>query len=409
MRKIFIYLIYGLLLCFNLIKVEAEVATFHIRITNSWDIEKKGEPIVFKLQDFGVDFSIRSSKVYIEGKEIASQLDDLNGDGILDELVFIVDIPSKTTQNIQLEFSSAEIPNTYCSKVYAEMLLSNPSGEHIPIQSLTIPTSSLVYNHLHHHGPAFESELVAYRIYFDKKQTVDIYGKFNKQLEIERSQFYPTDEQLQQGFGDDVLLVGNSCGLGTLKGWNGKQATHIENARAFTETIRAYGPIRTVVDIISHDWHYQNSILQMNIRYILYAGHRDCEVQVSFNEPLDKKLFCTGLLQIKDSYFYSNHRGCMALWGTHWPVNDTIKYAKETVGLAISLPEEIVYGETEDSVNHLYVIKPNHITSFTYHVVFTSKKETFGFIDEKEWFRYVSQWDKQLKQTIQIEFLNSTN
>ena len=88
----------------------------------------------------------------------------------------------------------------------------------------------------------------------------------------------------------------------------------------------------------------------------------------SFNEPLDKKLFCTGLLQIKDSYFYSNHRGCMALWGTHWPVNDTIKYAKETVGLAISLPEEIVYGETEDSVNHLYIIKPNHITSFTYHV-----------------------------------------
>ena len=43
------------------------------------------------------------------------------------------------------------------------------------------------------------------------------------------------------------------------------------------------------------------------------------------------------------------------------------------------------------------------------NIIFTSKKETFGFIDEKEWFRYVSQWDKQLKQTIQIEFLNSTN
>ena len=68
MRKIFIYIIYGLLLFFNLIKVEAEVATFHIRIINPWDIEKKGEPIVFKLQDFGVDFSICSSKVYIEGK-----------------------------------------------------------------------------------------------------------------------------------------------------------------------------------------------------------------------------------------------------------------------------------------------------------------------------------------------------
>lgn len=57
---------------------------------------------------------------------------------------------------------------------------------------------------MHHHGPAFESELVAYRLYFDKKQTVDIYGKFNKGFEIKESQFYPTDEQLARGFGDDV-------------------------------------------------------------------------------------------------------------------------------------------------------------------------------------------------------------
>ena len=71
--------------------------------------------------------------------------------------------------------------------------MSDKNGKHVPISSLTIPGTSNVYNQLHHHGPAFESDPVAYRIYFDKKKTVDIYGKFNKGFEIRESQFYPTE------------------------------------------------------------------------------------------------------------------------------------------------------------------------------------------------------------------------
>lgn len=168
------------------------------------------------------------------------------------------------------------------------MLVSDKNGKHVPISSLTIPGTSNVYNQLHHHGPAFESDQVAYRIYFDKKQTVDIYGKFNKGFEIRESQFYPTDEQLARGFGDDVLLVGNSCGVGALKGWDGKKATHIEPVASLTETIRAYGPVRTVTDIVSTDWQYQGSELQMTVRYILYAGHRDCEVPGAFCRAAEK-------------------------------------------------------------------------------------------------------------------------
>ena len=65
--------------------------------------------------------------------------------------------------------------------------------------------------------------MVGYRLYFNEKQTPDIYGKFNKGLEIKESQFYPTDEQLAKGFGDDVLRVFDSCGPGALKGWDGQK------------------------------------------------------------------------------------------------------------------------------------------------------------------------------------------
>ncbi|MEG1839427.1 MAG: DUF4861 family protein, partial [Bacteroidaceae bacterium] len=189
------------------------------------------------------------------------------------------------------------------------------------ITALTIPGSSNIYNQLHHHGPAFESELVAYRLYFDKKQTVDIYGKFNKGFEVKSSGFYPSDEQLAKGFGDDVLRVSGSCGVGALKGWDGKKALHIEPVAQRTERIVAAGPVRTVVEIEDNEWQYQGSELNMTTRYLLYAGHRDAEVHIMFEQPLAKELFCTGVQDIKDSQFFSDHQGLVACWGTDWPVN----------------------------------------------------------------------------------------
>lgn len=81
------------------------------------------------------------------------------------------------------------------------------------------------YWSLHHHGAAFENDMVAYRIYFDHRQTVDIYGKYNKGLELKQTQFYPDENQKKAGFGDDVLWVGSTLGLGTLRGWDGSKPT----------------------------------------------------------------------------------------------------------------------------------------------------------------------------------------
>lgn len=405
MKSVLSYWAYATFLLLVPSNILAKDMVRQVEVVNEWGIDKQDEPVVVHLKENGIDPDIRSAKVWDGDREIASQLDDLDGDGKPDELAFVLDLPAHSWKALKIEFSSIKDQNTYPARVYAEMLISDPKGKHVPIRSLTIPATSYVYNHLHHHGPAFESELVAYRVYFDKKQTVDIYGKFMKRLEIEKSQFYPTDEQLAQGYGDDVLLVGNSCGLGTLKGWDGERATHIENAEAFTETIRSYGPVRTVVDVCTSHWKYQGADLQMTVRYILYAGHRDCEVQVYFNEPLREETFCTGLLKMKDSRTYSDHKGTLACWGTDWPVGDTIKYAKETVGLAVSIPTELIGKEAEDPCNDLYIIQAAGRESFNYYIVFTSMKETFGYKDPEAWFQYVRQWAEEVDKKIKVNIL----
>ncbi|NDV54939.1 DUF4861 domain-containing protein [Parabacteroides sp. 52] len=382
--------------------LHAEVYKQQVTISNEWNIDKTDEPFVISLKDIPAPFPIRSAILFDGSTEIPCQLDDLDRDGQADELVFVADLPALSSRVLHLTFSSQEEKRIYPSRVFAEMLLRADKGEHQIIHSLSIPGHSSVYNLLHHHGPAFESELVAYRIYFDKKQTVDIYGKFNKGLEIEESQFYPTNEQLARGFGDDVLRVSGSCGLGTLKGWNGEKALHIEPVESRTESVLATGPVRTVVDVDVNGWQYQESLLSMKIRYILYAGHRDCQVQVQFDRPLGKEVFSSGVMNIQGSTSFSDQKGLIACWGTDWPVNDTLTYAKETVGLAVCIPPQIVKEEVHDKVNYLYTLAAEGRSSFTYYITFTSRKETFGYADEKEWFAYVQQWKNELQQPARL-------
>lgn len=380
---------------------EAE-QTITVEVSNPWNHTKTDEPVVIDLNSLQPGFRVRSATVTENRMEVPSQLDDLDNDRRADELAFVTNLPPKSKKTFIITLSPRKSDKQYTPRVYAEMLVSDKKGKHAPVQSVTIPGTTNIYNQMHHHGPALESELVAYRLYFDKKQTVDIYGKFRKGFEIKESQFYPTDEQLARGFGDDVLRVSGSCGVGALKGWDGKKATHIEPVATRTERIVAYGPVRTIAEIEDNEWAYQGAELNMTTRYTLYGGHRDLFIEVFFDEPLKDEVFCTGVQDIRGSVSSSDHRGLIACWGTDWPVNDTVKYAKETVGLATYIPQHYVREEVKDKPNYLYTLGARGEKKMHYYTTFTSMKETFGYKTPEEWFTYVRRWKEQLEQPIKI-------
>lgn len=373
-------------------------------VENPWNAEKVDEPVVIDLSSLGAGFTVKSATVFDETNEIPSQLDDMNGDTRADELAFVINLPASGKKTLNVTLSSLKSDKTYPARVYAEMLFrTSKKNKYAKGYAIYADGASDTYNVQHHHGAAFESELVAYRIYFNEKQTTDLYGKFHKGLELEESQFYPTDEQLKRGFGDDVIKVNSSCGAGTLRGWDGTQSTLIKPVAVRGQRILASGPVRTIVDAEVKGWQYQNKELNMINRYTLYAGHRDAQVDVLFDAPLDKEVFCTGVQNITGhADMFSDHNGLVASWGTDWPVNDTVKYKKETVGLATYIPKKYVVKETSDKENFLYTISAPGKSSFRYYTSFTSCKETFGYPDKEKWFAYVQEWKKALEQPVKI-------
>lgn len=373
-------------------------------VENPWNAEKVDEPVVIDLSSLGAGFTVKSATVFDGTNEIPSQLDDMNGDTRADELAFVINLPASGKKTLNVTLSSLKSDKTYPARVYAEMLLrTSKKNKYAKGYAIYADGASDTYNVQHHHGAAFESELVAYRIYFNEKQTTDLYGKFHKGLELEESQFYPTGEQLKRGFGDDVIKVNSSCGAGTLRGWDGTQSTLIKPVAVRGQRILASGPVRTIVDAEVKGWQYQNKELNMINRYTLYAGHRDAQVDVLFDAPLDKEVFCTGVQNITGhADMFSDHNGLVASWGTDWPVNDTVKYKKETVGLATYIPKKYVVKETSDKENFLYTISAPGKSSFRYYTSLTSCKETFGYPDKEKWFAYVQEWKKALEQPVKI-------
>lgn len=379
-----------------------------IALDNPLDKSRADVPVVIDLRALAPAIQPTSCVVTIDGKEIASQLDDLDRDGVADQAAFVVDIPAKGHLTASVELSDEQVQKEYTPRVWGGFMLRSPKkGQYADICEVTVPGHVDFYNMVQGHGPMFESELVGYRVYFNQKQTLDPYGKFNKGLELEECTFYPNDEQLARGFGDDVLLAGNSCGIGAFKGWNGKEAIHIEPVKSRTERLVSSGPVRTIVEVEVDDWDYQGGKIDMLNRYTLYAGHRDLQIDVEFDRELADQTFSTGVERIKGDKTLSwrDGDGLVASWGTHWPVNDTVKYAKETIGIATYVPKKYINGQADTPDDFMYVVSAPGEKSLTYHTMFTSKKETFGFDDSDSWFAYLPQWREEIENPIKVTII----
>lgn len=290
------------------------------------------------------------------------------------------------------------------AQVYAEMLLSDKTRGHRPIQSLTVPGDVNVYDNLHHHGPAFENELVGYRIYFDHRQTVDLYGKRHPGLELAHTQFYPTPQDIADGYGDDILWAGTTVSVGSFRGYADGQPSFIQPVERRTEQILEYGPDRTVVEVRDEGWEYEGQRIDMVQRYTLEAGRRDVRVDITLTADTPIRApFCTGVLTFPDGETFTDGEGLCASWGTNWAYGpkDTLNTDhRATLGVAVCIPNQYVLGEPDNKENLIYLIgarKARKTVTLTYWLAFCNDKEEWegSMHSAEEWFAWVRLWKKQ--------------
>ena len=378
--------------------------TIQVTVENPTNAPRTDQPVVMSLAQYG---QVQSALVKTGNEEIPCQLDDLNQDDTFDELCFLADLKAKEKKSYTVTLYAEGEPRQYPARVFAELLVRNSKvkekNKHNNfLESITARGDCAdPYHILHHHGVAFESELNGIRIYFDKRQTLDLYGKFQKRLELQDTQFYTTKEQKAEGYGDDVLWVGNTFGLGAFRGWDGQQPTMIDPVRSRTQRIISYGPLRTIVELVDRGWQKLN----LTIRYTQYAGHRDTDVDVYFNKPVADYLFSTGIINVKGSEEYSDHQGLRGCWGTDWPSSDHENFKPETVGLGICIPQSYIKSEEPANKDQYTFVVGTSDHHLSYKIIYCSANESFGYHSAKEWFDFLKNWKQtEVEQPVKVSY-----
>ena len=416
-----------------------------LEVTNPNDTYYKDAPVCVKLP---AALKYKSATVCVEGQEVPSQLDDLNGDGVYDELSLVVDLEAKGSKTLEVTFGKKPLPaDRYESRVFTDMRLRVvKKGRTIDLreENYKIDTISEVedthYSDVYPHGLCFENELMGYRVYFNAGHGTDLYGKRVPQLELDRSMWYTPeirDSAALYNYGEDYIVVGATASLGTLRGWDDSKwdpayLNTVADRRSVDPCMQnitpfdwrqahivAKGPVRTVVDMNVEGWQYQGRKLNLKARYILYAGNRE-HVIVNQLEGAEGLEFVTGVMKVgslntdsvdvaMQQYIFDG-KGFCASYGKDWPdPNHKLFPYMSKAALAVSIPESNVTRTLDRREQILYGVKLNADGSIIYRAACAAPDlETFAPYEDgrwnyKRWFEWAQAWSQQKPATVEVK------
>lgn len=425
---------------------------FTVTVSNPNKVAYPDAPVCIQLPAVNKYKSATVIAVSADGarKEIASQMDDLNGDGIKDELALVVDLEASGSQQLEVTLSKKDLGERYASRVFSEMRMRVNKDKKRRVIDLNddnyrIDTISEVedvnYSEVYPHGLCFENEIMGWRVYFNASHGTDMYGKRVKQLELERSMWYTPeirDSAAVYQYGEDFIIVGQTATVGTLRGWDDSAddpnylntpsgakvkdpcMVKIEPFKWRQAHLVAKGPVRCVADMNVEGWSYKGHELNMKNRYVLYAGNREHyvinQLEAADGKSLSDLEFVTGVMKVgslnHDSVdvaiqqHIADGKGFCASYGKDWPDGNRKHFPyMSKAGLALSIPTANVTRTIDRREQILYGLKLNQDGSIIYRAAAAAPDlETFaptanGRWDYLKWFQWAREWN-ELKPVI---------
>jgi unsaturated chondroitin disaccharide hydrolase len=232
----------------------------------------------------------------LETEELPSQVDDLDGDGKADELAFQINLASRQSRIVTISFGEEDRIWRLRKEYQAR--------------------SSALFNRKIE-GLGWESERVAFRIYFDARNAIDIYGKRRPtlQLPMYASADYGYHDESPEG--RDIFQVGDAIGIGAVAAMVNGKLVKVAEVRDRKWRIMASGPVRSIVELEYDGWNASGTIVHLKSRITQWAGERGFEHVVSADCG-DRFTFATGFTARPDIPVLHSGQGAAVTWLATW-------------------------------------------------------------------------------------------
>src|ERR1051325_1190853 len=257
------------LLALGSVSATPRIKVVKLSITNPSDQARLAEDVVVSVADLkriAPDFKAGGAIVTtsdaatleedartLQTTELPSQADDLDGDNNYDELAFQIDLKPKQTRIVTIAF-----------------------GQTGRIQRLRseYPKRTAAKFTMKFDGRDWESESTAWRIYFDKRNAIDVWGKRRPGLYLEMFGAPEYVYNLESPFGRDIYRIGDAIGIGAVAASVDGKTVRVEDVAERKWRIVSAGPVRVIVELTYKGWKVAGREVNLTSRMTQWAGER---------------------------------------------------------------------------------------------------------------------------------------
>jgi hypothetical protein len=334
-------------LCCVCLPVQAQKVS--VAVTNPSSLPRLHEPVVLAWPEVGKKLGATPMLRIVDDRGLAVpfQIDDLDVDGVPDEIAFVADFDAGQRRVFTL--APTNIGENFPARTDAQDY-KRIDGVLQSVDDDDVPGDGRERKAYRFDGVGWESEVVGYRLYLDDRNATDIQGKRIPGLYWKWIGESGVDYQLDAFWGMDVLHVGPALGIGGIGFWVGDSVLKPLTLHRQRSRIVARGPVRAIVRVEYIGWRVGPDTVDVTSQFSIYAGNRMTEHRVTLTKSRRPLTLATGIVK---------HDSTMVAWDARSGVLSTIgtqSRAGDTLLMAITVDPVRVIRKTADAFNEIILL-----------------------------------------------------
>jgi hypothetical protein len=299
---------------------------------------------------------------------------------------------------------SQEKKGTIASKAYAEISVKIDGKwegqKYIGGNFKNVSSMKLAKEHTDHsfdiryEGPGFENKHIAYRLYLDWRNAIDLFGKYSDTIVLPKIGLDGFDSYHEKcEWGSDILKVGKGMGIGSIGRYVNKEVLHFKNVDStFVKVENAKKQSGVSVDYFG--WQTANE--KINLKSKLTIVPNEYYVKHTITPSNSIQGICTGIVKLNNLELLKKESAnkkwvYIATYGVQSMFSDSL-------GMAIFYETATVENLVEGKDDHLIVFKPAN-APISFYFLGAWEKEKAGLKSKEEFLSYLNQKLKVLNKT----------
>ncbi len=286
--------------CKNDQKKESVKSDF-LAVKNPIALERLSEIVKIKKNEFPGDVSAVTLQLE-DGSAIPFQTVDTDQDGNWDELVLALDFKPNEEKKIIIARDSTTTSTTFKNTTDVHFGIGKDKASTAEVQEYTrIGDPRTIRDTLFFQmeGPSWENDKVGFRIYFDPRNGIDIFGKTTDTLALKHVGLLKGDYHKQDSWGMDVLKVSNSLGAGSIAISMNDKLYRITGKNSATFKALTEGPVMASFVLEYPKEEINGDTISVTHKINIYKGRYYYESEVSFKDLPDNMNMATGIVNLR--------------------------------------------------------------------------------------------------------------